>query len=152
MTPFRLSTTPVVGCKSCASNFNKVDFPAPFGPTNATRLSISIPKSTFFKISISVPGYRNVTSLNGKTGGAIFAPQSGNLNRNEFRSALGSGVKPAAIILSSTFFLEFASFILSSKVPAFAMNSLIAFISACSLSYLRWLTKSSLARVRWNVS
>jgi hypothetical protein len=43
-------TSPWIGVKSPVSNFRKVDFPTPFGPTMATREAMSIPKSHFSKM------------------------------------------------------------------------------------------------------
>ena len=84
MTPFRLSTTPVVGRKSRASNFNNVIYRRRLDQRHAA-IHIDA-KITFFKMSISVPG-TGTDVFERKTGGAIFAPQSGNLKRNEFSPA-----------------------------------------------------------------
>ena len=62
---------PDVGMSSPVSSFSSVLLPAPLAPTNAMRLSRSMPKSTFL-YSVSPPGYANVKSVICITGGGIL--------------------------------------------------------------------------------
>ena len=70
-----LVTAPSVGSRLPSSNFKKVDFPAPFGPTMATRESMSTPKfSRSYSTRSETPGYLKAapcTEMQG--GGNAFA-------------------------------------------------------------------------------
>lgn len=55
-------TSPCFGSSSPINNFKNVDFPTPFGPTMATRLLKSIPKSVLTN-NDGCPSKLNVTSV-----------------------------------------------------------------------------------------
>ena len=75
--------TDIQNCKtlnqltSPSISFNNVDFPAPLGPTSATLVSRSTPKSRFLYTHGRSGAYRKLTPCTMITGGGI-PPQSGN--------------------------------------------------------------------------
>ena len=86
--------------------------PAPLGPTSATLLSRSTPKSTPL-YNISAPGYPKVILLHCNTGGDSL-PGSRNL-KSKTRSCSTRSVRPDLSILSRVFSLLWAYSIYDKK-------------------------------------
>mmetsp|Transcript_17166 Transcript_17166/g.39643 ORF Transcript_17166/g.39643 Transcript_17166/m.39643 type:complete len:251 (-) Transcript_17166:1454-2206(-) len=99
--------SPSDGLSSPAISLTRVVFPAPFGPTSATRESRSTPKLTLVYRGWQ-PGYPKETSWKARTGGGR-CPGSVNLKLSVFSSS-GFGVRPARIIFCRTFSLDWACF------------------------------------------
>mmetsp|Transcript_23058 Transcript_23058/g.65352 ORF Transcript_23058/g.65352 Transcript_23058/m.65352 type:complete len:251 (-) Transcript_23058:1414-2166(-) len=93
-------TAPFVGYRSPSISFTRVVFPAPFGPTNATRVCKSIPKSTLL-YSSGPPGYPKLKLSMAHTGTGN-SPASGKVQSHS-GSCSGSCVSPASSFFCSSF-------------------------------------------------
>jgi len=107
-----LLRSPVVGSHSPVSSFNRVLLPAPLGPTMQILLSMSIPKSTFLKITGCFSEYRNwtlFTSMIGRESSATSA------NSNWTVYSLGLLMSAAAVAVSCP--LAIRSFAFLTRAP-----------------------------------